>query len=91
MSTPDLESLRRVMGPMAFPLTARKAAQLVGKDYQVTGFILCNEKGERALVESNAVRHLSNNEMWDLMQPQINKTENKNEQTVLPLHRSHLS
>jgi hypothetical protein len=69
MSTPDLESLRRVLGPMTFPLTARKAAQLIGKDYQVTGFILCNEKGERALVETNAVRYLSNKEMWDLMHP----------------------
>ncbi len=52
------------------PLTLRKAQALVATHgLRLSGFILTDDQGERALVEHGAVRWLNNAEMWALMHP----------------------
>ncbi|MBM7070932.1 hypothetical protein JQC92_02600 [Shewanella sp. 202IG2-18] len=49
-------------------ITTDKAMKIAKEQgYEFSGFVLVNDKGERAIVENGAVRHLSNEEMWELM------------------------
>lgn len=50
--------------------TLRKAQQLAAdRGMRLSGFILTDEHGRRALVELGAVRWVDNAGMWDLMHP----------------------
>lgn len=55
-------------------ITKQKAKKLVEAGYKVTGFVLTKNDltCERKIVELQAVRSLSNKEMWELMHPQKN-------------------
>lgn len=50
--------------------TLRKAQALAAeRGMRLSGFILTNDRGERALVELGAVRWLDSQDMWALMHP----------------------
>lgn len=48
-------------------LTEYKTSSIMEDGYKLTGYVLCNDVGKRALVESSAVRWLDNEQMWELM------------------------
>lgn len=51
-------------------LTHRKAAELaIQHDMCLSGFVLCDERGNRYIIEMSAVRVLTREEMWKLMHP----------------------
>lgn len=60
-------------GAQAANLTAEKTHSIatrsaIGGGYQITGFVLCNDRGDRCIVEKSAVRWINKDEMWWLMQ-----------------------
>ncbi len=59
----------------AFPdvihLTSSKASHICERDgYNVTGFVLTNDKGDKCVVDMSAVRWLKQEEHWRVMHPQ---------------------
>lgn len=66
--------IEKLLGDVdASKLTASKTHSIessggFGGKFRITGFVLCNESGDRCIVEKSAVRWLSPDEMWWLMQ-----------------------
>lgn len=67
-----IDLLQEVLGDVqGARLTAEKTASIEGfayyHQYKISGFVLCNENGDRCIVEMSAVRWLKNQNMQTLM------------------------
>lgn len=86
-----LVRLKELLGDVqAASLTASKTDSIIQRgcyrgDYRISGFVLCNEQGDRCLVEMSAVRWLDKDEMWWLMhesESPLNKTNDSSVSTA---------
>ena len=64
------EALLEILGDIqAASLTAQKTVSVQERDgYEITGFVLSSTDGSRCIIEKSAVRWISKEEMWWLMQ-----------------------